>query len=296
VVEAYLKLRNTLRILVANLYDFQPATDLVPLERMEELDRFALARYGEVAARILQAYESYDFPAIPQALNAFVTVDLSAFYVDVSKDHLYTLAPKSAGRRSCQTALYLIVDGLCRLIAPILPITADELWRFIPGEREESVHLADFPRDPAVLVDAGLVERWKRLLAVREAVNVELEKLRQGKIVGKSLEAAVTLRAHGPLAALLAQYRDELPTLFITSRVSVEESAAGAASPAAVADVHARRAVYTESEGSGTEIVVERAGGVRCDRCWRYVPEVATEPTTAGLCDRCQQALAEAQA
>jgi isoleucyl-tRNA synthetase len=285
VVEAYLKLRNTLRILAANLYDFQPETDAVPVDQLEELDRFALARYGEVASRILQAYEAYDFPAIPQALNALVTVDLSAFYVDVSKDRLYTLAPKSAARRSAQTAMFTIVDGLARLIAPILPFTSDELWRFLPGRREDSVHLALFPADPARLADEALVLRWERLLKLREAVNVELERLRQAKVVGKSLEARVSLRPRGELAALIERYRDVLPTLFIVSEVTVhgDEAQAGAAA-------------YEESESSGAGITVGRAAGVRCDRCWRYVPRVSTGPTEAGLCERCESAVAEAHA
>jgi isoleucyl-tRNA synthetase len=286
VVEAYLKLRNTLRILVANLYDFSPETDAVPLDQLEDLDRFALARYGEVASRILAAYEAYDFPAIPQALNALVTVDLSAFYVDVSKDRLYTLAPKSASRRSAQTAMFTIADGLARLIAPILPVTADELWTFLPGGREDSVHLAAFPAQPAALVDAATVERWERLLELREAVNVELERLRQAKVVGKSLEARVALRPRGGLAALVERYRDVLPTLFIVSDVTVETGEG----------TQPWTASYAESESSGADIAVGRADGVRCDRCWRYVPRVSPAPGKAGLCERCEQSVAEAQA
>ena len=151
VVEAYRKLRNTVRILVANLGmkdreapvsagQFRPGLDDVPYDELEELDRYALARYADAASRIVKAYADYDFPVIPQALNAFLTVDMSAFYVDVSKDRLYTFAPKSRGRRSAQTAMYIIVDGLARLMAPILPVTADELWRSLPGERDDSVH------------------------------------------------------------------------------------------------------------------------------------------------------------
>jgi isoleucyl-tRNA synthetase len=286
VVEAYLKLRNTLRILVANLYDFDPETDAVPLSDLEELDRFALARYGEVASRIVQAYEAYDFPAVPQALNAFLTVDMSAFYVDVSKDRLYTLAPKSSTRRSAQTAMFTIVDGLARVVAPILSITTDELWRFLPGKREESVHLARFPADLGSLADPALVGRWERLLKLREAVNVELEKLRQAKVVGKSLEARVFLRPRGEMAELLRQYRDVLPTLFIVSDITVGEE--GAAPDGAAA--------YEESESSGAAIAVGRADGVKCDRCWRYVPRLSEGPEDAGLCDRCAQAVAEAHA
>src|SRR5204862_3539152 len=149
VIEAYRKFRNTLRYLASNLYDFDPAVDRVPLERMEAVDRFVLSRYGATAAAVVRGYERYDYPGIFQTINQFLTVDLSAFYADVSKDRLYTFAAGSHERRSAQTAMYEMADGLARLLAPILPVTADELWRHLPaaGGREESVHLADFPKD-----------------------------------------------------------------------------------------------------------------------------------------------------
>ncbi len=284
VVEAYLKLRNTLRILVANLYDFTPETDALPVDQLHELDRFALARYAEVASRVIRAYDEYDFPAVPQAVNSLITADVSAFYVDVSKDRLYTMAPKSTARRSVQTTLYTMADGLARLIAPIVPVTADELWRFLPGKREDSVHLADFPSGLDALVDPALSERWQRLMKLRDAVNIEIERLRQAKVVGKSLEAKVEVRATGRLATLLERYRDDLPTLFITSDVIVS----GAPSAG-------EGTVYKESDDSWATIVVSRADGVRCDRCWRYVPAVSADPASQGLCRRCEGALAEAR-
>ncbi len=285
VVEAYLKLRNTLRILVANLYDFTPETDALPIDQLQELDRFALAKYADVAVRVLRAFDAYDFPAVPQAINGLITADISAFYVDVSKDRLYTLAPNSPARRSAQTALYIMADGLARLIAPILPMTADELWRYLPGTRDDSVHLADFPTGLEPLLDPTLTERWQRLMQVRDAVNVEIERLRKAKVVGKSLEARVELRAIGDLRTLLERHRDDLPTLFITSEVVLGE-----------APVEGEGVLYRESESSYAAIVVSRAGGVRCDRCWRYVPEVSSEAAHQGLCPRCEDALAEAHA
>src|SRR5262249_4311817 len=146
VVEAYRKIRNTLRYLVANLYDFDPSLDRVDAARLEEVDRYILARYAEVSQRMLRAYEEYDYSTIFQTLNAFATVDLSAFYVDVSKDRLYTFAARSPERRSAQTAMFIMADGLTRLMAPILSFTADELWRFLPGRADASVHMALFPQ------------------------------------------------------------------------------------------------------------------------------------------------------
>ncbi len=285
VVEAYLKLRNTLRILVANLYDFKPETDALPLDQLQELDRFALARYAEVASRVVRAYNAYDFPAVPQAINSLLTADISAFYVDVSKDRLYTLAPSSPARRSAQTSIYIMADGLARLIAPILPVTSDELWRFLPGTRDDSVHLAEFPTGLEALQEPALAGRWQRLMQVRDAVNVEIEQLRKAKVVGKSLEARVELRAAGDLAALLQRHRDDLPTLFMTSEVVLGG-----------APTEGEGAVYRESDDSVATIVVSRVGGVRCDRCWRYVPAVSSDPARPGLCPRCEGALAETRA
>jgi isoleucyl-tRNA synthetase len=280
VVEAYRKLRNTLRYLIANLYDFNPVTDAVPLSKMEEVDRNILARYAELAVRVLDAYDAYDYSSISQAVNQFATVDLSAFYNDISKDRLYTFAARSPERRSGQTAMYLMADGLTRLMAPILSFTADELWRFMPGTREESVHMALFPAREELepLRDAGLVERWERLAAVREQVLAEIEPLRKNKQIGSSLQARVVISATKAELPLLEQYAKQLPMLFIVSEVEVRP---------APDDVEA----HAEAK---PRVTIERAGGVKCERCWRYVPKVSTDPDLAGLCDRCQDAIAEA--
>ncbi|RPJ63518.1 MAG: isoleucine--tRNA ligase, partial [Acidobacteria bacterium] len=165
-------------------------------------------------------------------------------------------------------------------------VTADELWRHLPGAREASVHLALFPEAPDGLVDAGVVDRWGRLLSVREAVNVEIEKLRQAKEVGQPLEARVELRASGGLLDLLERHRADLPTLFIVSEVDL---AAAGERPDALTAVH------RGGDDSWVAITVARSGGTRCDRCWRYVPSVTAGTESAGLCDRCLDALAEAR-
>ena len=287
VVEAYRKIRNTLRILVANLYDFDPVAHRMPVRELEEVDRYALARYGETAVKILDAYERYEFQPISHAVNHFLTVDLSAFYVDISKDRLYTFAANSPVRRSAQTAIYTMIDGLTRLLAPVLPVTAEDLWGHLPGSRESSVHLAAFPAGCEALIDRDLLARWQRLLALRDTVNAELERLRQEKTVGTSLEATVMLRASGTTAALVDQYAAILPTLFITSAAVVTSSVAPPVDADGAAD-----AQFTEEGGAAT-IEARRADGVKCKRCWRYVESVSpTEP--AGLCQRCVDALSEA--
>ena len=180
-VESYRKFRNVIRVLVANLYDFDPKDDAVPKAKMLEIDRWVLATYADAAEKIVKAYDDYDYPAIFQIVNQLITVDLSAFYVDVTKDRMYTFGAKSEARRSGQTAMFIIVDGLARLLAPVLSVTMDELWRMLPGEREESVHMALFPRDLEQWKDAALLERWSALAAVRDQVNLRLEEKRQGQ-------------------------------------------------------------------------------------------------------------------
>ena len=270
VVEAYRKFRNTLRYLVSNLYDFDAAADRLPVDRLQEVDRYILSRYGATAVAVLDAYARYDYPDIFQRLNKFLTVDLSAFYADVSKDALYTLAAGSHERRSAQTAMWIMADGLARLLAPILPVTADELWKHLPGPtgREASVHLALFPADAASLVDADVDARWDRLRTIRDEVNRTLETARQDKIIGTSLQAHVGLTAGADIAALLSRHEADLPMLFIVSQVTVERSPA-----------------------DGIGVSVTRAEGRKCERCWRTVPDVAADGQFAGLCNRCVAAL-----
>ena len=271
VVDVYRKLRNTCRILVANLYDFDPATDMVPLDSLDEVDRFALARYGEAAQRMIRAYSDYDFSTVSQTVNTLATVDLSAFYVDVTKDRMYTLGAKSHERRSTQTVMYLISDGLARLLAPILPVTAEDLWRHIPGRRADSVHLEEFPSVEG-LVDPQLLKTWSALLGIREQVNGALEQKRKDKVIGTSLGARVVINASGPVGALLESHRAHLPMLFNVSDVELTVRAADGADE--------------------VRVEVEKAPGVKCARCWRFVPSVRTEADCAGICDRCVEALA----
>jgi isoleucyl-tRNA synthetase len=272
VVEAYRKLRNTLRYLESNLYDFDPAVDRVPRERMLDVDRYALARYAAAAQRARTAYDAFDFQAIVHSLTHLATVDLSAFYHDISKDRLYTLGARSEARRSAQTAMFVMVDGLVRLLAPILPFTADELWRALPGARPASVHLAEFPADVDGWIDEALVDRWTRLIAVRDAVNTALEAQRQAKAIGTALEAKVVLEARGDTLALLQANAAQLPMLFIVSEAEVAAAEAGAPE---------------------LTVRVLRSDGAKCVRCWRYVHDLSTDPAFAGLCGRCVDAVAE---
>jgi isoleucyl-tRNA synthetase len=173
--------------------------------------------------------------------------------------------------------MYVMAEGLARLMAPILPFTADELWRFVPGSREESVHLALFPAEAelSAAADGELLERWTKLLAIREEVLAEIEPLRKNKQIGSSLQAKVVLSATLAELALLERYAKDLPMLFIVSDVELRPA------PTDV-EVH---------EEALPRVTIERAGGVKCERCWRYVNKISSEPAWAGLCERCQDAL-----
>ena len=230
------------------------------------------SRYADAAQRVIRGYDEYDFSTVFQALNTLATSDLSAFYIDVTKDRMYTFGARSRSRRSAQTVMYLIADGLARLLAPILSVTADELWRFTPGERSKSVHLEEFP-DVDGFLDRDLMATWDRVMQVRDEVYAALEQKRKGKVIGNSLGARVAITATGSLGVLLEAHRADLPMLFIVSDVTLHvESTDGADS---------------------VRIEVEKAAGVKCERCWRYVPRVRREPDWAGICDRCVDALAE---
>ncbi len=291
VVEAYRKMRNTLRYLASNLYDFNPV-DRLPLDQLEEVDRFALDRYAAAATTVVQAYDRYDYPTIFQTINQFATVDLSAFYADVSKDRLYTFGAESSARRSAQTAMSIIVDGLVRLLAPILPVTTDELWRHLPGQpqRAASVHMAEFPtlEELSRMRDEGLQQRWSVLLDARATVNARLEERREQKQIGSSLQAQVTIDSTDPArAALLKRYAANLPMLFIVSSVSLGPNASAAAS---LSDSELGAALAEAGTGEWS-VDASPAEGEKCPRCWRIVPSVSSAPDSLGLCDRCVDAM-----
>lgn len=269
-VDAYRKLRNTARFALGNLSDFDPDNDRVDENEMWEVDRWALAATDEMARRVIEGYRKFEYHTAYHALYNYVTVDLSAVYFDILKDRLYTFAPKSAGRRSAQTAIYEIIDKLARLLAPILAFTADEIWENIPGKREASVHMAEFasaePRDG----EGELLATWGSLFDIRSSVQKALEDRRNEKVIGASLEARVRLGAGGETLALLRRYEDQLPAIFIVSLVEIRED-------------------HTDV----LKIDVERAPGEKCERCWNYSETVGRDTRYPTLDARCVQQVEE---
>ncbi len=269
-VEAYRKIRNTWRFLLGNLYDFHPDTDRLPPEELLWLDRWILERARQVRQRVVKAYDDYEFHIVFHSLYNFFTVDLSAFYLDVIKDRMYCSGPTSKLRRSGQTAMFLVLENTLRLMAPILPFTADEAWEAMPDFQDKagSVHLCSFPEDSQPWLEPDLMKKVERLLEIREQVQKEMEKAREARLIGNSLEARLVFQAPGEVFDLLEEFRHDLPSLFIVSEVEV--------SPV----------------GDGELVVsVVRAGGQKCERCWNYSASVGQDPVYPAVCGRCARVL-----
>ena len=271
VSDNYRKLRNTLRFLLGNLHDFTPATHAVAFAAMEPLDQYILTRTAELDAKIRHAYDTFEFHRAYHALNEFVNTDLSALYLDVLKDRLYTFAPNAPARRSAQTALWRIAETLTRLIAPILSFTAEEVWALLPKveNREPSVHLALFPNLQDIIPGSvsSLENDWETLLLHRTEVLRLLESARQMKQIGKSLDASVRLRGY---PELMAKYAEALPELFNVSQVFLNSE------PLPLGHM---------------QTTVDVASGMKCERCWRYTEDVAADPNYPTVCLRCAEAL-----
>jgi len=278
VSENYRKLRNTLRFLLSNLSDFEPAKDAVAWEAMQPLDQYILARTAELDAAVRKAYDGFEFHRAYQALNEFTNSDLSALYLDVVKDRLYTFAPQSRERRSAQTAMWRIVEAMTRLIAPILSFTAEEVWEHLPKVegRAASVHVALFPEILEIVPGtvAGIEAEWEQLLEVRAAVMVELEAMRAAKTIGKSLDASVTVIVTEGSAQepVLKKYETSLAEFFNVSQATVQS-------------------VGASTQTAAVLIETQPANGAKCGRCWRVVPDVGEDTRWPEVCTRCAGAL-----
>jgi isoleucyl-tRNA synthetase len=270
--EVYRKIRNTARYILGNLAGFDPETDQVTDSELLELDRWALAKLDALLASTHEDYNHYDFHHIYHDLHNFCTIDLSNFYLDVIKDRLYVEGTKSVARRSAQTAMYRILRGLSLVIAPILCFTAEEIWSFLPEDKNykrESVVFNEIPKTSGD-ADVAFLSKWDRLIAVRDDVNKALEIARAAKKIGKSLEAKVVLGCKDELYDFLTAEVDALPTLFIVSQVELSKENAG--EPGAV---------------EGLTVAVEPADGHKCERCWSFSETVGENAKHETLCARC---------
>ncbi|MFH0800118.1 MAG: isoleucine--tRNA ligase [Pseudomonadota bacterium] len=272
-IEAYRKLRNTARYILGNLGDFNPDSDCVADADLLEIDRWAISELGLLVTRVLASYESFEFHAISHALGRFCTVELSAFYLDILKDRLYTEKKDGLLRRSAQTTMWRILDSMARIMAPIFSFTSDEIWRAMPRRKDapDTVFLADMPAAPES--DAALVDRWERLVVLRSVVTKVLEAARADKFIGNSLAAKVVIECDEAQRVFLEGFGEALPDLFIVSDVSFG-TAAG-------------KYIFSSEDVPGFKVAVEAAGGEKCDRCWKHSKSVGSNSEHPAICARC---------
>jgi isoleucyl-tRNA synthetase len=270
VVDTYRRIRNTLKFLLANVSDFDPATDTVPQEQMLEIDRYALSRAAQLQADILAHYEVYEFHPVVAKLQIYCSEDLGSFYLDVLKDRLYTTAPKSLARRSAQTALWQITQAMLRWMAPFLSFTAEEAWGVLgaagktPVNNKESIFMDTYVELDAP--DTALLAKWNRIREIRDAVNKEIETLRADGKVGSSLQANVALTVNGDDYALLLSLGGDLKFVFITSAIEL-------------------------IAGDALSIRARASNGIKCERCWHYVDDMGHDSAHPTICGRCSSNL-----
>ncbi|MCI9625944.1 MAG: isoleucine--tRNA ligase [Clostridia bacterium] len=277
--EGYRKIRNTARYILGNISDFNPETDMVPYEKMEELDQWALLKLNHLVERARQGYDNYEFHVVYHSLHNFCVVDLSNFYLDIIKDRLYTEKADSQSRRSGQTAMYLILDALVRIMSPILAFTSEEIWAAMPhhsGDDLTSILYNDMPEKNDQYVNEPLEQKYDKLLDVRSDVAKALESARNEKVIGSSLAAKVSITASGEMAQFLKANEDILPMIFIASQVELTEGEP-----------------EEKSELTGIGVKVQPAEGEKCQRCWMFTDSVGSHGDHPELCDRCAEVVAD---
>jgi isoleucyl-tRNA synthetase len=277
-VEAYRRIRNTCRFLLGNLSDFDPGRDSIPTKELWEIDRYALDRLYRLVERCRRAYDEFEFHVIFHRVHNFCAVELSAFYLDILKDRLYTFPAQSPGRRAAQTALYEILHKLTRLMAPVLSFTAEDVWRHMP-DASDSVHLEPLPEVDLAELDDELADRWQKLRDLRGLVMKAAEAARAEKVIGHSLDAKVVLNVDHRWEAFLGPYAADLPFLFIVSQVDLVEGTGGA---------------FQDPALPGVGVDVLPAEGDKCERCWNFSTSVGQSADRADACARCVTHMTEA--
>ena len=281
--ESYRKIRNTARIMMANLGDFDPDTNMVAFDDMLEIDQWIVAETNNLVKLCLEAYDEYEFHIVYHAINKFCTIELSKLYIDITKDRLYVEKADSTARRSGQSALYHVLNVIVRLLAPVISFTAEEIWKAMPHEksdRVESVFLNDMPRYSKAFADEtqALCAKWDKLFEYRDDVMKALEIARADKMIGKSLDAKVTVYTNDDEAyAVLNAFADKLAETYITSGATVVKG-------------EAPEGAFTETQ-TGIAVKVENADGCKCGRCWSYSTEGVTDDEGGFLCERCRKIL-----
>jgi isoleucyl-tRNA synthetase len=290
-VEAYRKIRNTARFLLGNIFDYDGSDCSGD---MLEVDKWAMSRLQSLVKRVTEAYERFEFHQVYHSIHNFCIVDMSSFYLDILKDRLYTFKEGSSERRAGQWVLSQILSVMTRLMAPVLSFTAEEIWRFIPGEKEESVFLSSFPAVDDRFLDRSLEDKWATLISLRNEVNRAIEIKRQERVLGNSLEAKVTLfiQAESNLSRFVSGYVDFLPTLFIVSEADIaptdfDKVALPEGAYSGEVSARARGEVGQAEISEKIWVLIERASGKKCERCWNWSTKVGSFEDAPLICERC---------
>ena len=268
--ESYRKIRNTARYILGNLSDFDPDADMVPLDELLPIDKWAIATLNDLIEKAVQSYNNYEFHIVYHSIHNFCVVDMSNFYLDVLKDRLYTEKKDGKSRKAAQTAIYLILNAMTRMLAPILAYTSDEIWKYMPhaaSDKADHVIYNDMPQKLDLTIDDGFMAFWDEIHALRDDVKKAIEPLVKAKTIKGSLETKVTLAAGGEKLAFLQKAQDELAAAFIVSEVTV-----------------------TDNSGE-LAITVEKAEGEKCERCWTISKTVGQNSEHPTLCARCCEIL-----
>ena len=274
ITEVYRKMRNTARYILGNTSDFDPDKDMVSYNELQEIDKYALLKLNDLVRKCTESYENYDFHEAYQAINVFCVTDMSSFYLDIIKDRLYTAKANSKERRAAQTTMYIILDSLVRMLAPLTSFTAEEIWKYMnksKNEKVESVMLTTYPEVNSQYENEELRAKWEKIVKIKEIVSKKLEEARAEKIIGHSLNAKVTLFAEGDLYKFIKENKELLQTVFIISNLEVEEN--------------------QRSNEEKLGVKIEQAEGEKCERCWMYSTTVGEDKENPTICHRCSEAL-----
>ncbi len=274
ITEVYRKMRNTARYILGNTSDFNPDTDMVEYKDLEEIDKYALLKLNDLVKKCTESYDRYDFHEAYQAINVFCVTDMSSFYLDIIKDRLYSSKVDAKERRAAQTTMYLILNSLVKMLAPLTCFTAEEIWKYMPKAKNadvESVMLTDYPTVNEEYENEELRTKWEKIVDIKEIVSKKLEEARSEKVIGHSLNAKVTLYAEGDLYNFIKDNLKLLQSVFITSGVEVEEN--------------------QRSAEVKLGVKVEQAEGEKCERCWMFSNTVGEDKENPTICHRCSEVL-----
>ena len=277
--EAYRKIRNTARYILGNLYDFNPDENMVPLDELLPIDKWALDKLNKLIDKVKTSYEIFEFHQVYHSIRKFCVVDMSNFYLDILKDRLYVEPADSSSRRAAQTAIYLILNAMTKLLAPILAFTTEEIWRYMPHGRDEDVDSVLFnsmPEKLALNVTDDFINSWDRIGEIRIDVQKALELARKDKVIGSSLEAKVTLHCTGELYDFVVSVKNDLKDVFIVSQVDLEKNDSGN---------------YVAENVNGLSVTISRANGKKCERCWSFSDTVGKNSNNENICSRCADIL-----